>query len=697
MLEAQCVRCQSIDWNEPDEGVFSSSVTRDEKLRQLVSFQPCAFCRLVMHLLSPKESSQMIAEVQNGSLSDLELHYKTAYFGGKSAGRRAVTVQLYKLNGVAATVGHIYEPILTSEPGSASQADLGYPQVTSETILPWIEECDGKHTRCNDYKHAIKDMNTGSIRLIDVVEMKLVRAEITWRYIALSYVWGRINMFETQRQIVSLLEEPKGLCPYLEEIPRTIQDAMRVVNMLGERFLWVSSICIVQNDTSEQMAQIQQMDKIYAKAFLTIVAASGNDATCGLPGVSLGSRSSPRAIEIVGTTKLVAEPLDSVADYIPVTTYETRGWTFQERMLSSRCLFFTDKLIMFQCQTVARTELSKKDLQPDFVNPLIRTRMAPDSLKEPQWSTVYSLYVAMVSDYTLRQLTYRSDMLNAFTGITSWITRLRATRFSFGLPESYFHSALLWTGEISCQPGQDIGATNTVYLSSDDFPSWSWTGSIGPTTYRVMNLRESHTLHGSECPILRADIANIEVKEDTGFRKISRDIHGLSDTLSAINSVDCTKDTGTETKGVEGTLRFQAFLVPFNQFTINLNEEVLFETSDGLADYAIRDANSDICGVLFDMTVSLSARLLDSNTGLLSYIRLSSVLLPSEAVISAFEIFPKGDTDRDAKYKSAEYSIINVMLIRWKREGIAERVGICQMHSVAWSHAGPIKRLINLV
>jgi hypothetical protein len=64
----------------------------------------------------------------------------------------------------------------------------------------------------------------------------------------------------------------------LSEIPTAILDAMKFVHLVGERFLWVDSLCLVQNDEMELDQCLTFMGTIYRNAVLTVVAASGRDA-----------------------------------------------------------------------------------------------------------------------------------------------------------------------------------------------------------------------------------------------------------------------------------------------------------------------------------------------------------------------------------------------------------------------------------
>ena len=83
------------------------------------------------------------------------------------------------------------------------------------------------------------------------------------------------------------LKQPGGLEVGL---PATIADSIALVSALGFRFLWVNSLCITQNDADKKYRLVTSMDKVYADASLTIVAASGSSAQSGLSGYRKASR-----------------------------------------------------------------------------------------------------------------------------------------------------------------------------------------------------------------------------------------------------------------------------------------------------------------------------------------------------------------------------------------------------------------------
>ncbi len=70
-----------------------------------------------------------------------------------------------------------------------------------------------------------------------------------------------------------------------------------MVSLIGKRYLWIDSLCLVQDDESDLRDSIGSMDLIYGGATATIIAASGIDADAGLPGLRPGSRHADQIIE----------------------------------------------------------------------------------------------------------------------------------------------------------------------------------------------------------------------------------------------------------------------------------------------------------------------------------------------------------------------------------------------------------------
>lgn len=206
-------------------------------------------------------------------------------------------------------------------------------QINPDLISKWIRSCETVHrSECAPLPLQI---GYGSglkvFRLIDVTKgcvVEISRSDKQYRYFALSYIWGRaeqVRLLTTNRHI---LMHPGGLQypTSAKLLPKTIQDAIDLVRTAGEQYLWVDSLCLLQDDPNDMALSIPFMDMIYRGASVTIIAASGRDANSGLPGVQPGSRQAKQDVEEVvpGVKMVVLRELD---EYLSASRYATRGWT----------------------------------------------------------------------------------------------------------------------------------------------------------------------------------------------------------------------------------------------------------------------------------------------------------------------------------------------------------------------------------
>lgn len=306
--------------------------------------------------------------------------------------------------------------------------------------------------------------------LIDTRQYRLVPARQEFRYVALSYVWGESNVFKTQKHNLELLLQPNSLSPNNPlHISRTITDAMHVVHLLKERYLWVDSLCIVQDDEHKKHDQIRGMASIYANASVTIIAAGGDNADFGLRG--LRGVSLPRTL----TQKIYKIGGREIIHHIPENRYSTvwytRAWTFQEHVFSRRRLIFQDNTVRWECDNAAWTE--EVDVGKSFF-----TSYDEATKFRKMFTTTFPdfrTYGFMVSTFMARQLTFQEDVLAAFAGLTTALTYTFDGGFLCGLPVLAFDVALLWLPNATLKRRIDFRSP----LKSAILPSWAWAGWVG--------------------------------------------------------------------------------------------------------------------------------------------------------------------------------------------------------------------------
>jgi hypothetical protein len=377
------------------------------------------------------------------------------------------------------------------------------PVFDAGTFETWFRYCERNHRSL--YRSSKTTLS--GIRLIDCQEQSIVDNEPGMAYVALSYVWGQPTH---QKEVHDGKRLPTQLSPL-------IRDAMAVTRAMAFRYLWVDRYCIDQEDSVVKHQQIQQMAAIYGNAAVTVIAATGKDENCGLPGIGT-NRSTTLPTAYIGEITVLFTSKDPQAA-IDSSKWSTRGWTFQEAILSHRRLVFTEQQVYFECNAMNVFEglhipldsLHIKDRTKSYENlrggVFGRNRRAKFGrfVHEKQGQAeVFSQYLSHVEEYSVRKLSFAADLLNAFLGIAQqfWYRR-HAIHNVWGLPypalleerESGFVHSMTWCHTKSCW---DISRSPH---RRTQFPSWSWVGWEGPVRYQIsyskkeLLLKTSHPGH----------------------------------------------------------------------------------------------------------------------------------------------------------------------------------------------------------
>ncbi|KAG8214248.1 heterokaryon incompatibility protein-domain-containing protein [Butyriboletus roseoflavus] len=372
-------------------------------------------------------------------------------------------------------------------------------QVNVQLLRAWLHQCESEHG----------DVCVPSLRLpverngetgfqptfvVDVTQSCLVDTPSHCRYVALSYVWGIASAFRHLLENTRDLRKKNSLHSF--PIPATIRDAITLVRAIGERYLWVDSLCIIQDDSKMQQAEMMRMGSIYSKALFTIIAAAGDHANRGLPGVEQGSREQVQKIlKLADCELLTVIDIRNRSNRIDDTTWAERAWTFQERVLSSRVLVFSETQAYWNCRAASHSEERALEQVRDIHRCRLSFPQQPvtDSLS---WERLQPLeycdiYRGLLSSYRQRHLTYHADMLNAFNGVSEILGTLQDDIFHWGLPQSHFSYAITWafTGPSSRNYVDVPVFDNDGSKQMISIPSWSWAAWSGADLTRTPFLR----------------------------------------------------------------------------------------------------------------------------------------------------------------------------------------------------------------
>ncbi|KAF2659050.1 HET-domain-containing protein [Lophiostoma macrostomum CBS 122681] len=391
-----------------------------------------------------------------------------------------------------------------------------------DIINGWVEECEEDHNNCS-YSMTPMPTRVLDVGLDDETPFLLETEGKTSQYATLSYCWGKTSQLKTTK---ARLEEFKEALP-LDELSLVVTDAIEICRRIYIPYLWVDALCIVQDDEEDWATEASRMCDVYSSSFLTIAAAGTPDNSLGIYsnqyfGSSQRSASFPfRGGQVYARVTPFQDHLghplglnfeEQYSDRLAEKSWSLRpqelplvrrAWTVQERILSSRVLYFTLEELWWECDSwwhceCGYAEEEKYPDDPDDEKPLARlnatqeaNRGAFDWLRDPKrrvpltldtanhkWSTIVTMFAA-------GDLTYAKDKLPALAGLAQQFHRTLKDRFDVedtylaGMWRRNLERQLLWVvaGHI---PGSKPLAHRPRGAS---IPTWSWMSVDGHIHY----------------------------------------------------------------------------------------------------------------------------------------------------------------------------------------------------------------------
>lgn len=311
-------------------------------------------------------------------------------------------------------------------------------------------------------------------------------------YCALSHCWGAVDKRPPRTTRSTLRDHLAGI-PF-DHLPSTFRDAITLVRGLNMNYLWIDSLCIVQDDGEEWLQESAKMGLIYQRATLVIVAAGSKDSTEGL---FITKRPEPFIFRFPyvakdgsakGSYNVAILPKDS--NMPPDGPLRKRAWAFQEWYFSRRNVFFMPGGLTWKCNKCSLNE------RGEYVDLGLYEAFS---------------WLIFLGEYSGKELTYPSDRLIAIRGIVSEMQKSRNDSFRFGVWEDQLPEQLVWTSD---SPQQN---------NLPNLPSWSWAATGGSkywvlerrdnksqTVALTFDLMDSGSLKASG-PLLRARIAQSPV------------------------------------------------------------------------------------------------------------------------------------------------------------------------------------------
>jgi hypothetical protein len=332
------------------------------------------------------------------------------------------------------------------------------------------------------------------------------------RYTALSHRWGKLEKIRTLKKTLDSFRESLPM----DELPMTFKDAIALTRKLGISYLWIDSLCIVQDDLEDWNREAAQMGTIFERATCTIAAVDAiDDETDQDVGLFNSRHADPLAVRM---SCQFAEGMDDPPsrhdrhwkgrleslDYssavpsnrhvvlrprwkglwhtVSESRWHDRAWIYQERILSRRIIYYTKRKIFWECQKISDDEENRPDTTPSLRSYLSTGSDQLNSMVLPvtPWDWVDSLHNwrYQVAEYSASQVTKERDKLLAFQGVCDRMARRLKCKFLAGVLLDGSLADLLWSAKT------EPSALYTNFHA----PSWSWASFKGAISYYSYNL-----------------------------------------------------------------------------------------------------------------------------------------------------------------------------------------------------------------
>ncbi|KAB8301524.1 hypothetical protein EYC80_003373 [Monilinia laxa] len=413
------------------------------------------------------------------------------------------------------------------------------------------------------------------LRLADKVEVDLMYGGLNTEYATLSHCWGSEQNVQSTT-MANFLNRTQ--CFEMKELSRTLQEAILFAVDLEINYMWIDSLCIIQDSRLDWEHESSRMHGIYRLSCLNISAMSGKDGRNGLfnprwaPEVSAPARRSPVESLEVGEFEVPSENFSckinlkimvrfslsraheditnpsAMQGINPVSPLLTRGWAFQERIISPRTISFHTAELTWDCQheiececgtfgsaghTGEAPKLTKQYVEKVYggINgwiPNLSNRSG-----EGWEGRTTSLWHEFVSQYSTSRLTMASDRLPALSGIAQYFDNYiiggsQGTQYLAGLWKDSLVNDLCWYVQVSenrCAPSRA-----KPYRA----PTWSWasvdfkdTQSLGsPILYQPVLPSKFEQFTGLIIRHMETCLAGRDDVRHGETRHASRDYHG---------------------------------------------------------------------------------------------------------------------------------------------------------------------------
>ncbi|PQE23294.1 het domain-containing protein [Rutstroemia sp. NJR-2017a BVV2] len=293
------------------------------------------------------------------------------------------------------------------------------------------------------------------------------------KYAALSHCWGTKSHLKTISENLDAMLS--GIS--LQAVSKTCQDAVHLCRDLRIRYLWIDTLCAIQDHASECRREAGRMSTVYGNAFLVLVASASRGDEDGMFPKRLDYYLHTVSFEWNGRNiELKLQPWREHQESLlggegPLSE---RNWAYQERLLGRRVLLYHANEIAWECNEMRRCECGLGDRVGDSKHPYNLHEIIGSNQQSAQ--RLYENWrMEIAGGYAPRILSKQTDKLPAISGVAEVFRFLLKDDYLAGLWRHDLIRGLLW---------RNSRLLYAFSLPSEYCaPSWSWASLAGGSAH----------------------------------------------------------------------------------------------------------------------------------------------------------------------------------------------------------------------
>ncbi|KAK3995680.1 heterokaryon incompatibility protein-domain-containing protein [Cladorrhinum sp. PSN332] len=334
--------------------------------------------------------------------------------------------------------------------------------------LRWLKTCSSSHKCWTSNQMRLTPPSAWPARILLVgtsstpfIKIQPVSPETGFtgseKYLTLSHCWGSLVPITLLK---SNLSEFSTTGISIDDLPPSFKHAVEVTRLLSIKYIWIDSLCIVQDSARDWAVESLKMHRVYRNSWLNLAAGGAGDCHGGFWFERDVLSSAPMRVQLSDKQEVMfPEPWYNERDNLKLFT---RGWVYQEQLLARRMLIFGREELHWECGEVRVKEFA----------------VGGEVVKGEMWlgnhggdKERFEAWGGVVEGYSEKALTRFSDRLIAVSGLAAALGEgWRAVKYLAGLWSYRFRHWMLWQATVP-----------SVRPVGSGIPTWSWASLQGPS------------------------------------------------------------------------------------------------------------------------------------------------------------------------------------------------------------------------